>query len=177
MRLKSANTNAIFNATGEHLPAVRLFVWLLLYFKEELIMNLYIPMLVVVLSNIFYHICSKSTPENIDPFASLTVTYAVGALCSAVLFFALNKGGNLLAEYKAVNWSTIILGIAIVGLEAGFIYMYKAGWNISTGQLVESAVLSICLIFVGALLYSESISLSKLAGIALCLGGLFLINR
>lgn len=140
-------------------------------------MNMYIPMLAVVLSNIFYHICSKSTPDNIDPFASLTVTYSVGALCSAVLFFVLNRGGSLIAEYKALNWSAFVLGAAIVGLEAGFIYMYKAGWNISTGQLVESAVLSICLIFVGALLYREAVTPSKIAGIVLCLCGLFLINR
>ena len=90
-------------------------------------MSLYVPIAVIVLSNIFYHICSKSTPDAVDPFAALTVTYLVGAVVSGALYFALHRGGNLLAEYRHLNWSTWVLGIAIVGLEVGSIYMYKAG--------------------------------------------------
>ena len=140
-------------------------------------MNFYWPIILIVVSNVFYHICSKSTPQDINPFASLTVTYLVGAAVSAVLFFVLNPGQNLLAQYKQINWTTWILGIAIVGLEAGSIYMYKVGWSISTGQLVHSAILAICLIFVGYLLYKEAITPTKLVGIVLCLVGLFFINR
>ena len=140
-------------------------------------MNFYWPIILIVVSNVFYHICSKSTPQDINPFASLTVTYLVGAAVSAVLFFVLNPGQNLLAQYKQINWTTWILGIAIVGLEAGSLYMYKVGWSISTGQLVHSAILAICLIFVGYLLYKEAITPTKLVGIVLCLVGLFFINR
>ena len=32
-------------------------------------MNLYWPIALVVVSNIIYHICAKSSPESIDPFA------------------------------------------------------------------------------------------------------------
>ena len=56
-------------------------------------------------------------------------------------------------------------------------YMYKAGWNINSGHLVHSSILVVLLVFVGYLLYQEQITLSKLAGIGLCLAGLFLINR
>lgn len=140
-------------------------------------MSMYIPIAVIVLSNIFYHICSKSMPEKTDPFAALTVTYLVGAAVSAVLFFVVNRGGNIIEAYKNINWSPWVLGIAIVGLEAGSIYMYKAGWDVSSGQLVHSTILAICLIFVGALLYKEHITPSKVAGIVICMVGLFFINR
>ena len=43
------------------------------------------PIALVVLSNVIYQICAKSIPRDIDPFASLTVTYAVGAIASAIL--------------------------------------------------------------------------------------------
>ncbi len=33
-----------------------------------------------------------------------------------------------------------MLGIVIVGLETGWIYAYKAGWQVSTGFIVQSAV-------------------------------------
>ena len=140
-------------------------------------MNMLWPMAVIVVSNIFYHICSKSTPDNINPLASLTVTYIIGAVFSGILYFLLNKNADLFAEYRNLNWSTWVLGLSIVGLEVGSIYMYKVGWNISSGQLIHSAALAICLIFIGAIFYKENISLTKLAGIAVCLFGLFLINK
>ena len=138
---------------------------------------MYIPIAVIVLSNIFYHVCSKSTPDNINPFAALTVTYAVGAVFSGIIFLVVSRGGNLFAELKNLNWSSWILGLAIVGLEAGSIYMYKAGWDISTGQLVHSAILAICLIVIGVIFYKEHLTASKIAGIVICMVGLFFINK
>jgi drug/metabolite transporter (DMT)-like permease len=135
------------------------------------------PIAVIVLSNIVYHVSSKETPGTINPFASLTVTYLIGAAFSALLYFALNRGGNLLREYRGMNWTSFALGLAVVGLEAGSLYMYKAGWNISSGHLVHSIILSICLVFVGYFAYRESISATKVAGIVICMLGLWLINK
>ena len=72
------------------------------------------PLALVVVSNIIYQICTKAVPEGMHPLASLTVTYLVGAVASAVLYFLLNRSGNLLAEYRHVNWAPILLGIVIV---------------------------------------------------------------
>lgn len=138
---------------------------------------MYWPLALIVLSNVVYHICAKSTPASIDPLASLTVTYAVAAVASALLYFALDRGGSLIREYRALNWTALALGVAIVGLEVGTIYMYKAGWNVSTGQLIYSSVLAILLIFVGRLLYHELITPSKLLGVLICMVGLYFINR
>lgn len=140
-------------------------------------MNMIWPIALIVLSNVFYHLCSKSTPAQVNPLASLTVTYAVAAAACAVLYFALNRGGSLLQEYRHLNWSTFVLGAAIVGLEAGSIYMYKAGWNISTGQLVCSSILSVLLILIGYFFFRESLSMTKIAGILICMAGLYLINK
>lgn len=140
-------------------------------------MSYYMPIAIIVISNIFYHVCTKSTPAGLDPFASLTVTYLVGALVSGILFFAFNHGGSLIAEYRNMNWSPWILGIAIVGLEAGTIWMYRVGWNISIGQLVHSAILAICLVIIGIIFYKEQLTASKIAGILICMVGLFFINK
>lgn len=135
------------------------------------------PIALIVISNVFYNICSKETPSAIDPFASLTVTYIIGALVSLVLYFTINKSGNLIQEYKSINWSSFVLGIAIVGLESGSIYMYKAGWTVSSGHIFHGTILAICLIFIGALIYHEAITVTKIAGILICMFGLFLINK
>ena len=142
-------------------------------------MNIYMlwPIVLAVFSDIFYQICAKSTPNTLNPFASLTITYLVGSAVSAGLFFITSNGQNILTECKEINWTTFVLGFAIVGLEAGSIYMYKAGWNINTGYIVKSMILGIALIAVGYFLYKESFSVTKAVGIAVCLFGLYLINK
>jgi len=140
-------------------------------------MHMWWPIGLIVFSNIFYNICSKQTPEGVHPLAALTVTYVVSAAASGVLYFVITPGADLIREYKSLNWTSLVLGLAIVGLEAGSMYMYKAGWNINAGHLVHSSILAVLLVFVGYLLYHETITLPKIAGIGLCLAGLFLINR
>ena len=134
------------------------------------------PIALVVLSNVVYQICAKSVPEGMNAFASLTVTYLVSAVTSGILYFALGHDGSLIREDQKLNWAPLVLGIVIVGLEAGFIYAYKVGWQVSTASIVQSSFLAIALIFVGFLLYHEAISWNKLVGVAICLIGLVFIN-
>ena len=134
------------------------------------------PIALVVISNIAYQICAKSVPKDIDPFASLIITYLVGAAASAVLYFALGHDGNLVNESRKLNWAPIVLGIVIIGLEAGWIYAYKAGWQVSTGFIVQSAFLSSALLFVGYFLYHEALTWNKIVGVVICMIGLIFIN-
>ena len=64
----------------------------------------------------------------------------------------------------------------IVGLEVGWIYAYKAGWQVSTGFIVQSAFLAAALLLVGYVLYHESLSWNKIVGVMICLIGLGFIN-
>ncbi len=134
------------------------------------------PIALVVLSNVVYQICAKSVPNGMHPLASLTVTYTVSAVVSLVLFFVLNRGGNLFKEYAKLNWAPLVFGVVLVGLEVGFIYAYKAGWAVSTAQTVQSAVLAVALLFVGFFLYREPLRWNKVVGVLVCLVGLFFIN-
>ncbi len=134
------------------------------------------PIALVILSNVVYQICTKSVPKEMDPFASLTVTYIIGAIASAVLYFILGKNGNLVKEYSKLNWAPFVLGIVIVGLEVGWIYAYKAGWQVSTGFIVQSAVLAVMLLIVGYFLYREAFTWNKVLGVVICMIGLVFIN-
>lgn len=135
------------------------------------------PIALIVISNTIYQVCTKSVPEGMDPFASLTVTYLTGAAVSAGLYCALNRHGGLLRACAQTNWAPFVLGIVIVGLEAGYIYAFKARWPVSTASLVQSAILAGVLIIVGALLYGEAITWNKVVGVLCCLVGLLFINR
>ena len=134
------------------------------------------PILLIVASNVVYQLSTKSMSQSADPMASLTVTYAVGAVASAVLYYVFNRGGNLFREYSSINWTAFALGICIVGLEAGSILMYRAGWNVNTGYVVHSSILAVLLLLIGTLFFKEAITLKKAIGIALSLGGVILMT-
>ena len=134
------------------------------------------PIALVVLSNTLYQVCAKSVPEGMNPLASLIVTYLIGAVISCVLYYILNRDANLIREIRMTNWAPIVLGIVIVGLEVGFIYAFRAGWQVSITQIFSSAAVAVILIFVGYLLYHEAITWNKIVGIIICLAGLVMIN-
>lgn len=134
------------------------------------------PILLVVLSNVVYQICAKNIPNNANPFASLTVTYVVGALTSTIMYYVLNKQGNLFREFTKLNWAPFVFGLVLVALEVGWIYAYKAGWQVSTGTIVQSSFLAVILIFVGFFLYGEPLNWNKIVGVLICLIGLIFIN-
>lgn len=134
------------------------------------------PVALVVFSNTIYQLSAKQVPEKMDPLASITVTYLVGALMSFILYYALNRDANIVEQYSRLNWAPFLLGLAIIGLEAGMIYAYKAGWPVNTLSVTQSTILAIVLIFVSFLVFKEPITWNKAAGVAVCMAGLYLIN-
>ena len=135
------------------------------------------PIALVVLSNTVYQICAKSIPETVNPLAALTITYLTAAAASVVLYCVLNRDVNLIQQWRQINWASIVLGLVLVGLEVGFIYAYKAGWQVSTAATVQSAFLAILLLVVGLVLYREAITWNKIVGVAVCLIGLAILNK
>ena len=136
------------------------------------------PVLLVVLSNTVYQICTKGVSENMNPFASLIITYLVGATVAFIMFLILGDSRDILTELKKANWTSFVLGIVLVWLEVGFIYAYKAGWKVSAAKIVTSSILGVILIVVGYVGYKEAITWNKnkIVGVIICLAGLGLIN-
>ncbi len=134
------------------------------------------PLALVIVSNLVYQICAKSIPSGLNPFASLTISYLLAAFISFLFYFLLNKDSNIFAEYRKLNWSSFLLGLSLLGMELGWIYAFKAGWEISTAQIIQSAILGSLLLLVGIIFFKEKVSWNKFLGIAICLVGLVVIN-
>ena len=118
----------------------------------------------------------KSMPSDVNPFGALMVTYFVAAIISAIVFMYMVGPSNVLFEISKINWTSIILAIAVVGLEIGYVFVYRAGWSVSTASVVANIGLACVLIGVGYLLYKENVSLNQIVGIIVCMVGLVLIN-
>ena len=138
--------------------------------------NMLWPLLLIVGSNCFYHICARSVPKEANALGALTVTYLVGAAVAATLFLSSVKPANAVSALGKLNWASLVLGLAVVGLEAGNVFLYRAGWPVSRGSLTANLCLAVVLLFVGRFLFRETITARQLVGAAVCAAGLFLIS-
>lgn len=136
----------------------------------------YIAILLTITANIFYHIFQKSTPSNANPILSLMITYITAAVVCIVILPFYPGWEGFLESSKKLSWVSIGLGVAIVGLEFGFLLAYRVGWNISLAGIVSNFAVGLMLIPVGLLFYHEKLSIPNFIGIGLCFAGLTLIN-
>ena len=139
--------------------------------------NMIWPLLIVVSANTIYNISTKSTPSDVNAFASLATSYFIAMLGSVVMFFFTSDSKNLFVEISKTNWSALALGIAIVGLEFGYICIYRAGWKIGVASLVANISLACVLLLIGLFVYKEVITLKQLLGMGICAIGLMLIVK
>lgn len=130
----------------------------------------------VILANTFYNICMKSMPSDVNPFGALMITYLVAAIISGVIFVFMVSPDNAGAEIAKINWTSVILALAIVGLEVGYVFVYRAGWAVNAASVVANIGLACVLIVVGYFLYRENMSFNQILGIIVCMVGLILIN-
>lgn len=135
------------------------------------------PILMVVGANSLYHLCAKSTPSDVAPLASLLVTYVTAAISSLVLYLVMGENKNLLQEVHKVNWTSFTLGFAIVFLELGYLFVYRAGWKVGVGSLVANVALACVLLVIGFVLFKESFTSRQLLGMCVCVLGIFLITK
>ncbi len=129
-----------------------------------------------IIANLFYHFSQKYTPTNVNPIITLIFTYiAAIIICLSILPFY-PSGGNLMDSVRKVNWASLSLAFAIVGLEVGYLLAYRAGWNISLAALVSNVTFTLLVIPIGVLWMQETLSIVNIIGVFLCIGGLVLAN-
>ena len=137
----------------------------------------WLSMAMLIGANVAYHVCQKTIPGVANPMVSVTVTFLVATLASAVLLPVFVGDSGVLVELRKLNWSSVLLGITIIGIEVGFLLLYRSGWNISLASIVVNALVALSLIPVGILLFKEKLLGTDVAGIFLLLAGIYLIAQ
>ena len=136
----------------------------------------YAAIALTVAANVGYHIFQKSIRPEASPAISLVITYAVALLVSAVLVPVLGSPRSLSAALAQTNWASYALGVAIVGLEIGFLLAYRAGWDIGLAAPYSNVAVAVVLLPIGALAFGDQLTLRKLAGFGLAVAGLVLLS-
>jgi drug/metabolite transporter (DMT)-like permease len=130
-----------------------------------------------VACTVAYHLVLKLTPAGVNPLLSLLVTYALVTLLFGGLLLAAPGGFEWKHEVRELNWTAIALAFAIVGLDLGFLYLYRSGFAVSLGALVTQSAAAMLLLVIGVAVFREKLSAANAVGLALCLAGLWLVNR
>ena len=136
----------------------------------------YFSISLAILSSALYHFSAKSTPANINFAISLVMTYAVALIITIVSTFFFPAPSGILAELKQLNWASIGLAIAVVGIEFGFLLVYRAGWHLGIAAVLTNVVASLILLPVAIFFFKDKISWVNIVGIFVCLVGLIMLN-
>jgi multidrug transporter EmrE-like cation transporter len=136
----------------------------------------YFSITLAIVSSALYHFVAKSTPSNVNFTVSLLVTYAVAfvVVLFTFAFFPIKNG--LSFELKQLNWASIGLAIAVVGIEFGFLLTYRAGWHLGIAAVLVNVIGSLIMIPVAIFVFKDKISLINIMGILVCLVGLVMLN-
>jgi len=136
----------------------------------------YFSISLAIASSALYHFTAKSTPSNVNFTVSLLVTYAVAFVVTLLGFFFFPATNGIAAEFKHLNWASIGLAIAIVGIEFGFLLTYRAGWHLGIAAVLVNVVASLILVPVTIFFFKDRISWINILGILVCLAGLVMLN-
>src|SRR5215208_8053504 len=125
----------------------------------------YFSITLAIFSSALYHFTAKSTPSNVNFTVSLLVTYAVAfiVVLFTFVFFPIKNG--LASELKQLNWASIGLAIAVVGIEFGFLLTYRAGWHLGIAAVLVNVVASLILVPVAIFIFKDKISWINILGI------------
>ena len=136
----------------------------------------YFSIILAICSSAMYHFTAKSTPSNVNFTVSLLVTYGVAfvVVLFTFVFFPIKNG--LSFELKQLNWASIGLAIAVVGIEFGFLLTYRSGWNLGIAAVLVNVVASLILVPVAIFIFKDKISWVNILGILVCLVGLVMLN-
>lgn len=133
------------------------------------------PLLLVIFCNLCYHLLSKSLPGNTNPFIGLAATYGVAFIGSMILFW-ITKNTIFANEKNSINIFNLIIGMVIIGIEGGYMLMYRAGWEVSKASVFANIVLASLLLILGAVLFKEPMDAKKIIGVVLCALGITLLK-
>lgn len=127
----------------------------------------------VILAQVVYHVAQKLMPTALQPFAVLTLVYALATLaCLAALL--VGGGGPVAAQLRAsMVLPTLALAASVVGIEVGFLLLYRLGGALSSAYAASSAGTVVILFLIAALWVREPVTARQMTGVSLALLGIW----
>lgn len=134
-------------------------------------------LVLVLVSNVVYHVAQKSVPRGVDPLLATAAAYVVALILTVGIWLGRAASAPIGPSLRSMNWSNVAVGLAIVGVEVGFLLIYRAGGDVSKSSALNSTALAIVLAVVGWAFFGERLAAPQWAGLGLCVAGIVLLTR
>jgi drug/metabolite transporter (DMT)-like permease len=134
------------------------------------------PMATIVASFMLYHLAIKAIRPDLHPLAFLIGVYIVALVATIGLWIAFPALGPTGVQAGDMIW-VVMLGIALVGIEFGFLMAYRNGWTVSVAPTFSNVTLALIMAPIGMMFLKERLGWQGLVGLALCVCGLILMAR
>ena len=131
-------------------------------------------MALAVLGVVMYHSAHKVQPATVSLFWLLTVAYLVAGVLSLALCFLLPEMRPTAIVFPK---ESILLGVAILVIEVGYLLVYRTGWNVGIAGAMSNTAAVLVLLPLGIIVFGEKLTMIQLLGLVLCSGGLFLTAK
>jgi drug/metabolite transporter (DMT)-like permease len=134
------------------------------------------PMATIVASFMIYHLAVKAIRPDLHPLAFLIAVYIVALVSTIGLWIAFPNLGPTGVRAGDMVW-VVLLGIALVGIEFGFLMAYRNGWSVSVAPTFSNVTLALIMVPIGMVFLKERLGWQGAGGLALCVLGLILMAR
>lgn len=138
------------------------------------------PLILVIASSVAYHLSQKTLSASGRPFGIMAAAYALAmAICLGA--WALEPkplaAGRLCSPAHWLGlWPVLLLGLAVAGIEIGVFFAYRSGMRVSAAPVLINGAALLCLLPLDAALFKNGLSFPTLAGAALILAGMFVMQ-
>jgi drug/metabolite transporter (DMT)-like permease len=133
-----------------------------------------LALLIATAGAVVYHVSMKQLPAVVNPFFPLIVAYLGAAGICTVGLVAWPDGSR---AWRDLNPAVAGVAFGIVGIETGILLAYRAGWSLGYAALAMNAASVLILAPLAWLVFRETLTPQKFAGMGLCLAGLILLVR
>ncbi|PKN89298.1 MAG: hypothetical protein CVU51_00920 [Deltaproteobacteria bacterium HGW-Deltaproteobacteria-1] len=133
--------------------------------------------ILLIVSNVLYHISQKSIPAGVNPIVSIIATFSTALVICLLILPVFADIHTIKTHIIKLTWASYLSGLSCAGIVLGHVLYYRSGWSLSSGTLFSYVAICIILIPAGLFIFHEKMTLSKIAGIIVSLAGLYLMTR
>ena len=134
------------------------------------------PLLLTVAGGVVYHLAAKSLPKDLSPALVLIGAYAAALAACVVAYFVVPASNNGAPLSRVLHPAIVAVGLGAAMIEFGYVLTYRAGWPVSIASVLVNSMVAVVLVIAGITIFNEGVSTPRIAGIALCLAGAWLLR-
>jgi drug/metabolite transporter (DMT)-like permease len=122
-----------------------------------------------------YTIFIRLGSTGINPALGAAIVTGVAFLVNVAVMLSMRAAGTPIAFSSKSAWLLVVVGIAAAGVDLFMLLAYSSGLRI-TSSFIIGGTSTVLILLVGFLVLQEPFSWTKLAAVAMILGGILLLQ-